>query len=100
MLNKKICFAAVLMALSQSSFSSGIPVVDAAALTQDMTNFMQQFNQSLKDYQMLQDQLQKMKEQFSMLSVTDCLRALNSFAKKMFKSKRLRMTFIKSSLKS
>lgn len=81
MLNKKICFAAVLMALSQSSFSSGIPVVDAAALTQDMTNFMQQFNQSLKDYQMLQDQLQKMKEQFSELQdIRGKLEGINSFA--------------------
>ena len=81
MLNKKICFAAVLMALSQSSFSSGIPVVDAAALTQDMTNFMQQFNQSLKDYQMLQDQLQQMKEQFSELQdIRGKLEGINSFA--------------------
>ena len=81
MLNKKICFAAVLMALSQSSFSSGIPVVDAAALTQDMTNFMQQFNQSLKDYQMLQDQLQKMKEQFSELQdIRGKLEGINTFA--------------------
>lgn len=81
MLNKKICFAAVLMALSQSSFSSGIPVVDAASLTQDMTNFMQQFNQSLKDYQMLQDQLQKMKEQFSELQdIRGKLEGINSFA--------------------
>ena len=69
------------MALSQSSFSSGIPVVDAAALTQDMTNFMQQFNQSLKDYQMLQDQLQKMKEQFSELQdIRGKLEGINSFA--------------------
>ena len=81
MLNKKICFAAVLMALSQSTFSSGIPVVDAASLTQDMTNFMQQFNQSLKDYQMLQDQLQKMKEQFSELQdIRGKLEGINSFA--------------------
>lgn len=81
MLNKKICFAAVLMALSQSSFSSGIPVVDAASLNQDMTNFMQQFNQSLKDYQMLQDQLQKMKEQFSELQdIRGKLEGINSFA--------------------
>ena len=81
MLNKKICFAAVLMALSQSSFSSGIPVVDAASLTQDMTTFMQQFNQSLKDYQMLQDQLQKMKEQFSELQdIRGKLEGINTFA--------------------
>ena len=59
MLNKKICFAAVLMALSQSSFSSGIPVVDAAALTQDMT----------------------MKEQFSELQdIRGKLEGINSFA--------------------
>ena len=62
-LKKMVSVLAISVMLEGSAFASGIPVVDAAAISQ-MVN---QILEMQKQYQMLTDQYEKMKEQYDQL---------------------------------
>lgn len=63
---------------STSAFASGIPTVDVANLTQNLTQYIEEFNQALKQYKTLENQYKEMQNTVNELkNVNNAIEGIN-----------------------